>query len=169
MPPNGNVFRDLGFDEAEAEHLRRRRPLRMSSHRPRQESWEGSLSYLRKLIEQLRYLSDEKSQRRAWFASEGPEVSSFTEDVCQMFDDTGLSHDLYFDRCPPVLDPFSFSLLHKLKWAVSAIDHGTPEEEIISSFKMERVREIAAQAADYIEQLYSRLQEPAGNPPHVAH
>jgi hypothetical protein len=87
-----------------------------------------------------------------------------------MFDDTGLSHDLYFDRCPPALDPFSFSLLHKLKWAVSAIDHGTPEEEIISSFKMERVREIAAQAADYIEQLYSRLQETqAGNTPHVAH
>lgn len=128
------------------------------------------MNYLRKLITNLRYLSDEQFQRRAWFASEGPEVSSFTEDVCQTFDDTGLSHALYFDRCPPALDPFSFSLLHRLKWAVSAIDHGTPEEEIISSFKMERVREIAAQAADYIEQLYSRLQETqAGNPPHGAH
>ena len=43
-----------------------------------------------KVIAGLRELSDEGFQRRVWLASSGPEISSFSEAICQLFDDTGL-------------------------------------------------------------------------------
>ena len=48
----------------------------------------------RSLIDALRCLSDKRYQRQAWLASSGPVVSSFVEDTCQLFDDTGLSDAL---------------------------------------------------------------------------
>ena len=42
----------------------------------------------------LRELADEADQGRLWTASTGPEVSSFTECVCRLFDDSGLVDEL---------------------------------------------------------------------------
>jgi hypothetical protein len=49
----------------------------------------------RTLVRQnLQELSDKAFQLRVWLASSGPEVSSFTETVCQLFDDSGLDFAL---------------------------------------------------------------------------
>jgi hypothetical protein len=46
------------------------------------------------VIDALRELSDESLQRRRWLSSGEGEVSSFTEAVCQLFDDSGLGDEL---------------------------------------------------------------------------
>jgi hypothetical protein len=47
-----------------------------------------------RIIECLKELADESFQRRVWLASSGPEVSSFDEAVCGLFDDSGLGRSL---------------------------------------------------------------------------
>lgn len=42
----------------------------------------------------LRELADETDQTRLWMASTGPEISSFTECACRLFDDRGLGDEL---------------------------------------------------------------------------
>jgi hypothetical protein len=46
------------------------------------------------VVEALLELSDETLQRRRWLSSGEGEVSSFTEAVCELFDDSGLGHEL---------------------------------------------------------------------------
>lgn len=42
----------------------------------------------------LKELSDVEFQKRVWLRGEGPENSSYTEAVCQLFDDTGIGDEL---------------------------------------------------------------------------
>src|SRR3954470_7310832 len=42
----------------------------------------------------LRELADEGRQTTLWTASTGPEVSSFAECICRLFDDSGLGDEL---------------------------------------------------------------------------
>src|SRR3954447_20934653 len=68
--------------------------------RPRWTLRSGSRQYgrvraIHELVEDgLRELADEAEQGRLWTASAGPEVSSFTECVCRLFDDSGLGDGL---------------------------------------------------------------------------
>jgi hypothetical protein len=99
----------------------------------------------------LRELSDAEFQHRTWMASKGPEVSSFSELVSQVFDDTGLADALDAGRCPPELSEISFSVLKELDSAVSRVDQGATPEDLLDNPKVERVRELASQALDLIE------------------
>lgn len=96
------------------------------------------------LISALRDLSDADFQRRTWLASEGPVVSSFSEDVCQVFDDTGLSLALDAGRCPPELEEQAFAALQELDAAVRRVDQASPPERLLRDPRVKEVREIAA-------------------------
>ncbi len=98
------------------------------------------------LIAALQELSDAEFQRRAWLASEGPAVSSFSEQVCQTFDDTGLSDVLDAEECPPEFDDWTFSALKDLDSAVSRVDQSAPSERLLQDPRVKEVREIAARA-----------------------
>lgn len=102
---------------------------------------------IEQLIAALRDLSDADFQRRAWLASEGPVVSSFSEDVCQVFDDTGLSLALDAGRCPPELDEQAFAALQELDAAVRrVVEQAAPPERLLQDPRVKEVREIAGRA-----------------------
>jgi hypothetical protein len=46
------------------------------------------------VLDALRELADQGEQTRLWSATTGPEVSSFDECVCRLFDDNGLTDEL---------------------------------------------------------------------------
>lgn len=98
------------------------------------------------LIVALKDLSDEEFQRRAWLASKGRVISSFSEQVCQTFDDTGLSDVLGGEDCPPDLDKRTFSTLKDLESATSRVDQAAPPEGLLQDPRVKEVREIAARA-----------------------
>lgn len=101
---------------------------------------------LKQLIEALQALSDPEFQRRAWLASEGRVVSSFSEDVSQAFDDTGLTLALDADKCPDCLDEQVFSILRELSTVVKLVDQSEPPERLLKDPQLKKVRELSARA-----------------------
>lgn len=101
-------------------------------------------------VEQLRSalmdLSDAEFQRRAWLASDGPVVSSFSEDISQVFDDTGLSRALDAGTCPPELEERAFTALQQLSVAVRRVDQAAKPERLLQDPMVKEVRELAAHA-----------------------
>lgn len=107
--------------------------------------------YVNQLIEALRDLSDADFQRRAWQASEGPVVSSFEEQVCQIFDDTGLADVLDATESPPELNEETFSVLKELHSAVARVDAAVPPGRLLRDPRVKEVREIAARALSLLD------------------
>ena len=100
-----------------------------------------------KVIEGLHELSDEAFQRRVWLASSGPEVSSFSEAICGLFDDTGLSIDLEHGKLPSV---FSNEIYEGLRGLGKLVDRAArqfrslPPTVIIEHPQMQEIRSVAA-------------------------
>jgi hypothetical protein len=101
-----------------------------------------------KVIEGLRELSDIGSQRKWWLAPEG-EVSSFTEAISKLFDDSGLGDVL--DRGKPAFTPSVDMLLRRLSDEVGGIDQFGVREELIADPKMQSIRELAARILSLID------------------
>lgn len=68
------------------------------------------------------------------------------EQVCQTFDDTGLSDVLDAEKCPPELDEQAFSTLKELDSAVSRVDQSASPGRLLKDPRVKKVREIAARA-----------------------
>lgn len=97
----------------------------------------------RNLVRQnLRALADEAFQERVWLASSGPEISSFTEAVCQLFDDSGL--DLALEEGRAFGNPID-ELLQQLGSMLDQIPDQRPPVEIINDLKMVDVRKLSSQ------------------------
>ena len=108
--------------------------------------------YKNNVVTSLRELADESTQRRLWLASEGPEISSFTEAVCQLFDDTGLGDDL--EKRVPVFSPEVDTALSHLGSLLGRIEaRNITTTALIESIPMQEVRRIAAAILQSIEQL----------------
>jgi hypothetical protein len=71
------------------------------------------MTYLNRdrIRQSLKQLSDKNYQERVWTASSGPEISSFTEAVSQLCDDSGLG--LALEKGPAFGEPVDV-LLKKL-------------------------------------------------------
>lgn len=95
------------------------------------------------VVTSLKELADCGFQRRVWLASAGPEVSSFVEATCGLFDDSGLGNALDADAL--VFSPHVDSLFLELREELSKIDHNRAPETIINDPRMDRVRAIAAE------------------------
>ena len=92
----------------------------------------------RAVIDSLRELADESIQRRRWLAPGGPEVSSFAEAFCQLFDDTGLGDAI--QKKKPIFEPETDEGLLHLEGLLRSIDQDLPPSTIIESRQMQRVR-----------------------------
>jgi hypothetical protein len=100
------------------------------------------------ILLRLRELSSRSEQERLWFTDwgEGRDMSSFTEAVCGLFDDSAF--DAFIDeRRPTGLGAAADSALLELSAFLDTIDDEPPFE----SKEMEAVRHLAAVALGLIE------------------
>ncbi|MCP4658339.1 MAG: hypothetical protein GY856_23240 [bacterium] len=103
------------------------------------------------VLQCLRELGDPTFQERVWLRGEGPEVSSYQELVSQLYDDTTLGDLLEDTDGGQVFSPEADLLLHELS---NALDRMTPAmglEAMLQHPKWERIRELAARAASFVE------------------
>ena len=110
------------------------------------------MTYLnRNLIhEALQELSDESYQRRVWMASSGPEVSSYTEAVCMLFDDSGL--DLRLESGEAFGGSID-SLLKQLGVLLDGVPSNRAPLDIINDERMVDVRKLASRILKSIESI----------------
>jgi hypothetical protein len=103
------------------------------------------------VIDCLKELADSDFQKSVWLASSGPEISSFTEAICGLFNDSGLclalekEHTLFTEEID--------ALLRELEAAVGEVNEFQPRAELIDSPQMHRVRGLATKALSAIERL----------------
>lgn len=90
----------------------------------------------------LRELADETHQREMWLASTGPEVSSFTECISRLWDDSGLSEAL--DRPQSVYSPEIDQRLRELRTLLTGFDDSRSPEEILRDPQLDRARSMAS-------------------------
>ena len=112
---------------------------------------EFEMIYVDNLMNCLREFAELEYQRRTWLSTGGPEVSSFSEMVCQTFDDSGLGDALDTGHCPTELDEESCKALMKLRSAISKIEGDMAPEDLLSDLRMEEVRKIAQAALNLLE------------------
>jgi hypothetical protein len=109
-----------------------------------------------RVVEFLRELSDEAYQRRVWLASSGPEVSSFVEAFCGLFDDTGLADQLDNARHPVIFSSKIDDHLRRFGRFIDQINpplDAMPPVEVIKHPAMAEIRRMAAAIlAEMIEQ-----------------
>jgi len=101
------------------------------------------------VLDCLRELSDASYQKRIWNVSSGSEISSFSEAVCQLFNDSGLCVEL--DKGHAV---FSSSLSHKLRLLrskLSSVEEMRSPNEIIEDPKMQAIRELSEELLSQIK------------------
>lgn len=96
------------------------------------------------VIEGLQDLASYDFQKTAWLASSGPVVSSFVEDVCYLFDSTGLKNVLKSKE--QAFTPQIDQALRELHDATDAVNEDRPPQEILDDPLMQIVREKAAEA-----------------------
>ncbi len=98
------------------------------------------------LLECLTDLSDVVFQNRVWTGKSPTEESTFSELLCQTFDDTGLGDALNDDAIPLVIGADATSTLRELSAAIREVDDTLPPEALLVSAQMQRVRNLAARA-----------------------
>ncbi|HEX5442955.1 MAG TPA: hypothetical protein VFW87_03960, partial [Pirellulales bacterium] len=100
--------------------------------------------YKENAIHSLEELADIRMQHRRWLSAGGSEVSSFTEAVCQLFDDTGLGDALEKPDAPPVFSASIDDRLRELSKAVGRFDHEIEPQKQIDHPDMQTIRDLAA-------------------------
>jgi hypothetical protein len=90
----------------------------------------------------LRELADATHQRELWLASGGPEVSSFTECISRLWDDSGLGDAL--ERPRVVYSPEIDRRLRELRVVLTGIDDSRSPEEILKDPELDRARSMAS-------------------------
>jgi hypothetical protein len=103
----------------------------------------------------LRELADEHEQRRLWLSTGADgEVSSPTECVCRLFDDSGLGDELERDRV--VYTPGIDGRLTLLRKAMKRIDADRHPQALIDDPGMAEVRDLAAEVLTLLNDLRYR-------------
>jgi hypothetical protein len=101
-----------------------------------------SVRVIHELVEDgLRELADEADQTRLWMASSGPEVSSFQECVCRLFDDSGLGDEL--DRGHEAYTQEIDQRLGDLRGLLHRVDDMRPPQAILEDPVMAEARSLA--------------------------
>jgi hypothetical protein len=119
--------------------------------------------HLRHVLSALRELSDKDVQQRLWLSTRSP--GSFSETCCELFDDSGLSHELergfraerggVRDFVPqPVFDEQLDRTLGELSKLLDKVDHSGSLEDFIESREMAEVR---CKAAELLQSLQAFL------------
>ena len=101
------------------------------------------------VVGSLKELADKGYQERLWLASSGDEISSLTEAVCQLFDDSGLGDAL--DRNNRVYGDPVDHMLRQLDGILRQLPRNTHPSIVIDDPKMEMVRNLASRVLSLID------------------
>jgi len=101
----------------------------------------------------LREPADEVQQTRLWTTSSGPEISSITECVCRLFDDSGLGGEL--DRGHDVFTREIDQQLVDLRKLLRGIDHMGPPLAVLRHPRLAAARTLAASILSKVNDLRS--------------
>ena len=107
--------------------------------------------HLSNVIECLRELSDIEFQRRVWVDGSGPDVSSFEELICQLFDDTGLDDAIESGAARDELGEEIATRLQDLDSAIARIDRSLSADLLVEHPAMEDVRQLASTVLSQFE------------------
>lgn len=91
----------------------------------------------------LRELADESEQRELWRAAAGPRVSSFTECMSRLWDDSGLGDAL--DGTDEVYSPLIDRRFRMLGLVLDRIDGLRAPDEILADPRLQEARVLARQ------------------------
>ncbi len=100
-----------------------------------------------KVIEGLRELADIDFQRRVWLATSGPEISSFSEAICGLFDDSGLSSNLERGILSAVFSKNVYAKLNELGLLIDKVKYdflSLEPDSLIEHPQMQIVRDLAS-------------------------
>ena len=113
---------------------------------------EARMNPLRKtlLVECLRQLADRSFQERVWVRGEGPEVSSYVEMVCQLFDDTGVGELLDAGGAAKALGAEASQELAKLSGLLDGFPPGLDPASLLRSPAWTDVLRTAARAGELV-------------------
>ena len=100
----------------------------------------------RRVLALLHELADEGEQRRLWLSTGPPEVSSFVEALCGLYDDTGLGQALERRGETPVFGAEIDRSLIELHEVTTWVDQRSAPEELLAHPSMKVVRSLAARA-----------------------
>ena len=101
---------------------------------------------LREVMECLGQLADPNFQERVWVRGEGPEVSSYVEVVCQLFDDTGLGDLLEGGSASAVMGLEVTAELLRLQQLIDAIPSGVDAQSLLRLPTWKKIVEVAGSA-----------------------
>jgi hypothetical protein len=103
---------------------------------------------LERVLVNLEELASREFQERVWFAQAGPEVSSISEQLSQLFDDTGLTDALVEGELDQQIGPEAAAALRAVEAAAEEIDQALPPDQLLDHPSMKRLRQCARLAAD---------------------
>jgi len=95
---------------------------------------------LDEVIDALFELSDKEKQKQLWVVGEDGEISSFTEAICGVFDDGGITQALERGQ----LDKSLHDRFNELKRIVDQIPENLHPDRIIEHPSMPRIRVVAS-------------------------
>jgi hypothetical protein len=107
-----------------------------------------TLVYPEMILSSLDELADVEFQWRVWVKGDTKEVSSFTECVCGLFDDSVLGHAL--DKEEIVFSEQIDTLLRQLEKALAEVDETRWPAEIVADPQFVPIRDLARLAARMI-------------------
>ncbi len=107
-----------------------------------------SQTIYRRIESCLKELSDINFQKRVWVKGEGPEMSSYTEVVCQLFDDTGIGDKLNEKQDEIVLSEELDAILRELSSILDSIDYRMVASDILNHPDWPKVVRLSSRAVE---------------------
>jgi len=105
--------------------------------------------YKKNITEGLKDLASKSFQQIAWFENDQGLCSSYSDDVCAVFEGTGLQEALRNNEI--VFSKEADAALNQLDEMVEAIGYNRDERELINAPEMEAVPLMAARCLELIE------------------
>ena len=100
------------------------------------------------LFEGLRQLASKKLQHELWMDGKDNQMSSFTEAICYVFDDSGVARALESGCLQSDVSTVLCSKLEELRRLIHQVPENVNPNEIIEHPKMEKIRPLAAELLD---------------------
>ena len=101
--------------------------------------------YRQGLLEALRELSSREAQEALWLRGDPENISSFTEAICRVFDDSGLTRALESGRLQAVVSEELLQKLVQLHDSIRLIPEASSPTTILEHPGMESVRALAGE------------------------